>query len=87
MNEVPEREEITKAMKELRESAQGEDGVRIGFIRNACEEVKAGVVEMVHRMRECRADRWDESVKLGLWCRYLRRLTRLIGINTEVCVS
>ena len=65
MNEVPERDEIMKAMKEMQESAPGEDGVRIGYIGNACEE-KFGVVEMVQRMYECRADRWEESVKVGI---------------------
>ena len=34
MNEVPEREEIEEAMKEMSESAPGEDGVRISYIRN-----------------------------------------------------
>ena len=41
MNEVPEREEIIKAMKEMRESAPGEDGVRIRYIQNACEDIEA----------------------------------------------
>ena len=55
-----------KAMKEMRESAPEEDGVRIGYIKNACEEVKVVVIEMVQKMFECRADRWEESVKVGI---------------------
>ena len=59
MNEVPEREEIMKAMKEMRESAPGADGVKIWYIRNACDE-------MVQKMFQCRADSWVESVKVGI---------------------
>lgn len=66
LNEVPEREEIMDAMKEMRESAPGKDGVRIGYIRNACEEVKGKVIEIVRKMFECRADKWEESAKVGL---------------------
>ena len=43
-----------------------QNGMRIGYIRNVCEEVKAGVVEMVQRIFECRADRCDESVKVEI---------------------
>ena len=28
--------------------------------------MKVGVVETVQKMFECRADRWDESVKIGI---------------------
>ena len=43
MNEVPSRIEIESVMKEMKESAPGEDGVRISYIRYACEEMKAEV--------------------------------------------
>jgi len=66
MNETPEREEIETAMKEMKESAPGEDGVRIGYIRYACEEMKERVIRMVQMMFETRADRWEESVKVGI---------------------
>ena len=35
MNEEPEEEEIEEVIKEIKDSAPGEDGVRIGYIRNA----------------------------------------------------
>ena len=53
-------------MREVCESTPGEDGVRIGYIRNACEDGKVGVVEIVQRRFECRADRWDDSVKVRI---------------------
>ena len=56
MNEVPEREEIEEAMKDMSESAPGEDGVRIGYIRNACERVKERVIDMVRDMFESKAE-------------------------------
>ena len=65
-NDVPGREEIMTAKKEVCESAPGEDGVKIVCIRNACEEVKADVVEIVQKMFEYRVDRWEENVKVGI---------------------
>ena len=56
MNEVPVREEIDDAMKEMKKSAPGENGVRRGFVRSAHEEVKSRVIEMVQRMLESRAN-------------------------------
>ena len=44
MNEVPVREEIEDAMKEMKESALGENDVRRGYIRSAHEEVKSRVI-------------------------------------------
>ena len=61
MNEVPEREEIEEAMKEMCESAPGEDGVRISYIRNACERVKERGIDMVRDMFESKAECCDES--------------------------
>ena len=39
MNEMPEREENVKAMKENNDSAPGEDGVRLKYIMKACDGV------------------------------------------------
>jgi hypothetical protein len=60
---VSEREVIVAAMKE---SAPGEDGVRIGLIRRAHEGVRDRVIELVTEMFEKRADAWDESLKIGI---------------------
>ena len=37
----------------MRESSPGENGVRIRYIRNVCEDVKVGVVEMTQKMFKC----------------------------------
>ena len=65
LNVVPEREEIREAMKETRESASGLDGIRIGYIRKACEGIQGEVIEIVQRLFEVRANEWDELVKVG----------------------
>ena len=44
---VPESEEIREAMKETRGSAPGLDGVRFGYIRKACEDIQARMIEIV----------------------------------------
>ena len=66
LNEMPEREEIECAMKDMKESAPGEDGVRLMYISKACEEVKMRVIEIVRMMFERRASEWDEGAKSGI---------------------
>ena len=65
LNVVPESEEIREAMKVTRELAPGLDGVRIGYIRKACEGIQGRVIEIVQKMFEVRANEWDELVKVG----------------------
>ena len=47
LNVVPEFAEIREAMKETRESAPGLDGVRIRYIRKACEGIQCRLIEIV----------------------------------------
>ena len=44
MNGELGREEIEELMKEMKESAPGEDGIRICYLREACEEVKQALL-------------------------------------------
>ncbi|KAI8519281.1 hypothetical protein Bbelb_025380 [Branchiostoma belcheri] len=66
LNRAPEREEIEEAMKEMTDSAPGEDGVRLRYILDACEEVQERVIEIVRFMFEKRANEWEASVKSGI---------------------
>ena len=66
LNEMPEREEIERAMKEMKDSSPGEDGVRLRYIVEACEEVRMRVIAIVRMMFEKRANEWDESAKSGI---------------------
>ena len=50
MNEIPVREEIEDAMKEMKNSATGENSVIRENIRSAHEQVKSRVIEMVQMM-------------------------------------
>ena len=59
LNVVPESEKIREAMKETCESAPGLDGVRIGYIRKACEGIQGRVIEIVQKMFEVRANEWE----------------------------
>ena len=52
-------------MKETRESVPGLAGVRIGYIRKACEGIQGRVIGIVQKMFEVRANEWDELVKVG----------------------
>ena len=65
LNMTPEPEEIVEAMGEIRESAPGMDGVRIGYIKQAEGGVRERCVELVRRMFEEDAEQWEESLKVG----------------------
>ena len=86
LNVVPEGEEIREAMKETRESAPGLDGVRIGYIRKACEGIQGRVIEIVQRMFEVRANEWDELVKVGAMVSFHKKGARDQGNNFRGCV-
>ena len=66
MNARIEREEIECAIREIRESAPGKDGVRIGYIRYASEVVRNRVVVLVQRMFEEGPRGWEESLRKGV---------------------
>ena len=66
MNRMPDRGEIKSVMKEMKESAPGEDGVRIVYIRHACEEMEEVVIRMVQKMFESRANEWSDTLKGGV---------------------
>ena len=66
LNETPEVEEIKLAMRDMRDTAPGEDGVRLRYICEAYDEVRMRVVAIVKWMFETRAGEWDESAKSGI---------------------
>ena len=58
LNLVPER-----AMKDMKDSSPGKDGVRLQYIVDACEEVRMRVIEIVRMMFERRANECDQCAK------------------------
>ena len=66
MNEPLTNTEIVKAIEEIRESAPGEDGARIGYIKLASQELKTHIITLVQNMFTERADKWDGLLKGGL---------------------
>ena len=65
INETPQEEEIVTEMKKVKDSAPGEDGVRMKYINCACPEVREEIVKLVVFMFENRAERWEDSLKAG----------------------
>ena len=65
MNEIPPPEEVIKEMGNVKDSSPGEDGVRMRYINCACPEVRGEVVRLVQFMFENRADKWEDSLKVG----------------------
>ena len=82
------REETEEATKEMKESAPGEDGIRMCYLKEACEEVKDALIGMVQFMFEERAHKWDEWLKGGVMCPLLKKGDRRVkgkGITEGLC--
>ena len=62
---MPTAKEIEGAIEEIKDSAPGKDNVRIKYIKLACPKVKEIIVEIVTKMFQERASRWDEVFKIG----------------------
>ena len=60
---VPTSEEI---MKEMEDSAPGEDGIRLGFIKKASKELQQAVVLKIKAMWNTSATVWEEPLKVGV---------------------
>ena len=79
------REEIKEAMKKMKESAPGEDGIRMCHLKEACEEVKDALIGMVQFMFEERAHKWDEWLKCEVMCPLFKKGDRRVkAIYREV---
>ena len=50
LNEMPEEEEILEEMKRVKDSAPGEDGVRMRYITQADPEIHRELIKMVQFM-------------------------------------
>ena len=66
LNRSPDLEEVTAEMRKMRDSAPGEDGVRLRFLLNGGKEVMDEVVKLVVFMFENDADTWEDSLRTGM---------------------
>lgn len=66
LEEVPSREEILKQMKLMKDSAPGDDGVRLSYLLKGGQEVFDKIVEMIQFMFLNGHDKWEESLKVGI---------------------
>ena len=58
LNEMLEEEEILEEMKRVKDSAPGEDGVRMRYITQADPEIQSGVIKMVQFMFKNDPQKW-----------------------------
>ena len=65
LNEEPDKEEIIREMKNVKESTLGKDQLRMIYIKESGDEMKKELVKMVQFMFNNRAHRWEESLKTG----------------------
>ena len=63
---VPISEEIIKEMAKMKDSAPGEDEIRLGFIKKASKEIQDVVVLKVKDMCNTSATLWEEPSKVGV---------------------
>ena len=63
---VPTSEEVMKEMAKMKDSAPGEDGIRLGFITKASKEIQEVVVLKVKDLWNTSATLWEEPLKVGV---------------------
>ena len=61
----PDRVEVERQMGKMKDSAPGEDGVRLCYLRKGGERVIEEVVRIVRFMWENDADKWESSLRSG----------------------
>jgi hypothetical protein len=66
LESTPEREEILTEMRKMRDSAPGEDGVRLIMLLKGGEEVTERIIKLVQFMFNNDADKWEEELKVGI---------------------
>ena len=66
MNETPSTEEIKKQMSMMKDSAPGEDGVRLRYLLDGGELLMEKLYALIQYMFENSADNWEEELKVGL---------------------
>ena len=66
LEETPSREEILTEMKKMKDSAPGQDGVRLGMLLKGGEEIISRVVDLVQFMFNNESDKWEGDLKIGL---------------------
>ena len=60
------------AMSEMKDSAPGEDAVRMRYIMEACEDLTQEVMKVQFMFKD-RADRWNDSLKVRFMCAFYSR--------------
>ena len=66
LEETPSREEILEQMNKMKDSAPGEDGVRLRYLMKGGPAILDEIVVMVQFMFNNSADKWERSLKVGL---------------------
>ena len=66
LNRSPDFVEVTREMAKMRDSAPGEDGVRLRFLCGGGRAVLDEVVKLVVYMFVNETDKWEESLKTGM---------------------
>lgn len=66
LEEIPTREEIVTQLKKMRESAPGEDGIRLIYLLQGGEEIINRLVEIVQFMFCNGSDKWEDELKEGV---------------------
>ena len=79
--------EIMKEWSLIKNSAPGEDDVRIGYIRNANEHTRLLIARKIKRLIETPPENWDASIKTGFILPIFKKGDRKQPENyREVCL-
>ena len=61
-----EREEIEKAIREIKDGAPGIDGVSIKMVKYADKTCKEKIIQLIQNMYESPSTDWEDCIKVGL---------------------
>ena len=66
LNKPPEKKEVVEQMQQMRDSAPGEDGVRMNYLSKGVDKVIDEITRIVAFMFVEPADKWEESLRTGV---------------------
>ena len=64
--QIPSFEEIKNEIAKMKDAAQGEDEIRLRYIRETGDEIRKSVYRQIQWLWENPAHRWDEEQKVGI---------------------
>ena len=87
MTAHPDDDEIQKELEKIRDSASGEDAIRLRYITMAHPKVKGVIFNEIRKLWKTPASQWPKELKMGLVIPLHKKEIEKTHIITEEYVS